>query len=112
MHMLQTPTFGSFFEGEKTTVPDLAVDDVLDENYDDEENVDWDDVMESESHLEQNEETTKKLYNTLLCLLPSSQLAAPSSFKMETFLESRIVDSDDPFTKSINSAARYATLNL
>ena len=102
-----------FFEGEKTTVPDLAVDDILDENYDDEENVDWDDVMESENHLEQNEETTKKLDNTLLCLLPSSQLAAPpSSLNMETFLESRIVDSDDPFSKSINSAARYATLNL
>ena len=49
----------------------------------------------------------------MLCLLPSSQLAAPpSSFNMETFLESRIVDLDDPFSKSINSAARYATLNL
>jgi hypothetical protein len=72
------------------------------------ENLDLDVAPQSESSCP-IDEAVSELEDTLLCLLPPSHIAAPTStFSIESFLTSSITDLDDSFSRSLNSAIRYA----
>ena len=83
------------------------------EVLDGDQNLVLDAAPQSEIFCQPDEEVTVKLEDTLLCLLPPSHIAAlPTTFSMHSFLTSTVVDVDDPFSQSINSAARYAIDHL
>jgi hypothetical protein len=106
------PLDDSFFEDNTYTSavqPVAEIDEVLN----DDENLDLDAALQSESYCQLDEAVTAKLEDTLLCLLPPSHIAAPpSTFSIESFLTSNTTDLDDPFSESINSATRYAIDHL
>ena len=106
------PLDDSFFE-DNTSNNSIIQSAVEMEVLDGDENLDLDAALQSEIFCQPDEEVTVKLEDTLLCLLPPSHIAAlPTTFSMHSFLTSTVVDVDDPFNQSINSAARYAIDHL
>ena len=103
----------SFFEDNTCHYSTIHSAAEMDEVLDCDENLDVDVVLQSEIFCQPEEQVTVKLEDTLLCLLPLSHIAAvPTTFNMQSFLTSTVVDVDDPFSQSINSAARYAIDHL
>ena len=99
----------SFFEDHTSTSTVQAAYELPDDN----ENLDVDTAVQSESVCETEETGMVKLEDTLLCLLPPSQIAdPPATFSTESFLISTITNLDDPFSRAIDSAAKYATDHL
>ena len=103
----------SFFEDNTCHYSTIQSTAEMDEVLDCDVNLDVDAALQSEIFCQSEEQVTVKLEDTLLCLLPLSQIAAlPTTFNMQSFLTSTVVDVDDPFSQSINSAARYAIDHL
>ena len=75
----------------------------------DDESTEWQEYFESTDQVE----TT--LEDALLCAMPyyKTELSTPpSTFSLETSLTSATTNLADPYSQSINSAARYASNNL
>lgn len=103
----------SFFEDNTCHYSTIQSAAEMDEVLDRDENLDVDAALQSEIFCQPEEQVTVKPEDTLLCLLPLSHIAAlPTTFNMQSFLTSAVVDVDDPFSQSINSAARYAIDHL